>query len=35
MAKINFYNIPDNEKAIIFQQIANTKNMMAFAVEKD
>jgi len=35
MAKINFYNIPDNEKAIIFQQIANTKNMPAFAVEKD
>jgi predicted nucleotidyltransferase component of viral defense system len=35
MSKIKFYNIPDNEKSIIFQQIANTKNMAPFAVEKD
>lgn len=35
MSKVNFYNIPDNEKSIIFQQVANTRNMSAFAVEKD
>lgn len=35
MAKTNFYNIPDNEKAIIYQQIANAKNMATFAIEKD
>lgn len=35
MSKVNFYNIPDKEKSIIFQQVANTKNMSAFAVEKD
>lgn len=35
MAKVNFYNIPNNEKSIIFQQIANAKNRTAFAVEKD
>ncbi len=35
MAKINFQNISENEKAIIFQQIADTKNMSPFAVEKD
>lgn len=35
MAKIDFQHIPGNEKAIIFQQIANEKNMAPFAVEKD
>lgn len=35
MAKINFQNILDNEKAIIFQQIAEAKNMSPFSVEKD
>jgi len=35
MAKINFQNIPDNEKANIFQQITAAKNMAPFAVEKD
>jgi len=35
MAKINFYNLPDSEKSIIFQQIANAKKMSPFAVEKD
>lgn len=35
MEKIKFQNIPDNEKSIIFQQIANAKNMSPFAVEKD
>lgn len=35
MAKINFYNIPDNDKAIIFQQISNQSRIPAFAVEKD
>jgi predicted nucleotidyltransferase component of viral defense system len=35
MSKVNFYNIPDNEKSIIFQHIANAKNMAPFAVEKD
>lgn len=35
MAKLNFYNLPDNEKSIVFQQIANAKNMSPFAVEKD
>ena len=35
MSKINFYNIPDTEKSIIFEQIANAKSMAPFAVEKD
>ena len=35
MSKVNFYNLPDNEKSIIFQHIANAKNMAPFAVEKD
>ncbi len=35
MANIFFQNIPDSEKAFIFQQIANVKNMSPFAVEKD
>jgi len=35
MPKLYFYNLPDSEKAIIFQQIANSKNMSPFAVEKD
>lgn len=32
---MNFYNLPDNEKSIIFQQSANSKNMSPFAIEKD
>jgi len=35
MANIIFFNIPDNEKSEIFQQVANEKNMVSFAVEKD
>ena len=35
MAKVNFNNIPDTEKAAIYQQISNTNGMPAFAVEKD
>ena len=35
MSTINFYNIPDSDKSIIFQQIANAKSMTPFAVEKD
>jgi predicted nucleotidyltransferase component of viral defense system len=35
MAKVNFNNIPNTEKAAIYQQISNTTGMPAFAVEKD
>lgn len=35
MAKIKLQNLPAYEKVIIFQQIANAKNMSPFAVEKD
>ena len=35
MSTIKFYNIPDREKSLIFQQIANVKNLAPFAVEKD
>lgn len=35
MAKINFYQIPDNEKRTIFQEISRLKNILPFAVEKD
>lgn len=35
MAKIRFIDIPEPDKAIIFQQIGNKTNMPAFAVEKD
>lgn len=35
MAKINFYNIPENEKVDIYKQISDNIKMPAFAVEKD
>lgn len=35
MAKIDFHKIPDNDRAVIYQQITNTMGMPAHAVEKD
>jgi len=35
MAKIDFYQIEDDEKKVIFEKIAGEKGMKPFAVEKD
>jgi predicted nucleotidyltransferase component of viral defense system len=35
MAKVNFYDIPNEEKEAIFQQISTNTGMPAYAVEKD
>lgn len=35
MANVNFYTIPDREKAVIFQQTSSKSLIPAYAVEKD